>query len=78
MNKVKVELNKAAVRELLKSPEMAAVCKSVADAICKRCGAGYATDLYTGRNRVNSMIYPESSQAQADNSENNTILRSLK
>lgn len=78
MNKVKVELNKAAVRELLKSPEMAAACKAEADTISKRCGAGYATDSYVGKNRVNSMVYPANSTAQADNSENNTLLRSLK
>ncbi len=78
MSKIRVELNSGAVRELLKSSEMAAACKAEADAIAKRCGAGYSSDSYTGKNRVNAMVYPESNAAKEDNSENNTLLRSLK
>ena len=78
MAKVRVVLNRKGVRELIKSDAMAQACKEQADAIKNRCGDGYESDVYTGKNRVNAMVWPESAKARQDNYHNNTILRRLK
>lgn len=78
MTKVRVELNRAGVRELLRSPEMKAVVTKYADAVLKRCGSGYERDAYTGKNRVNSMVRAKSKKAKRENAENNTLLKALK
>ena len=78
MAKVKVVLNRSGVRALLRSEEMKAVCAEKAQAVCARCGTGYATDTYTGKNRVNAMVWADTTQAKRDNAENNTLLKALK
>ena len=55
MAKVRVVLNRRGVRELLKSDAVAGACKAQADAIRDRCGDGYESDVYTGKNRVNGI-----------------------
>lgn len=77
-NGVEIELNSEGIRELLQSSEMAAVCQGYAKNIAGRCGEGYETDVYTGKNRVNAMVYPATAEAREDAAQNNTILRSLK
>lgn len=78
MAKVRVKLNRSGVKALLKSAEMKALCKEHADAIRARCGDGYESDSYTGKNRVNAMVWPSSGKARQDNARNNTILKALK
>lgn len=79
MAKVKIKLNRKAVREqLLKSPEMAAICKDYADAMAARCGEGYAADVHTGKNRVNASVYPATQAAAKDNLKNNTIIKAVR
>ena len=76
--RVKVKLNSAGVRELLKSSAMAGVCRTQADAVKNRCGSGYTVSAYTGRTRVNCSVVAETPEARRNNSENNTILKALK
>lgn len=78
MSKSKIILNSDGVRDLLLSDEIAALCREKAAAACGRCGAGYQSDVYYGKKRVNAMIWAESSAAKKDNLENNTILKALK
>lgn len=78
MPKTVIKLNSDGIRELLRSAEMEAICKEYAGAIHGRCGSGYATDSYRGKNRVNAMVWAETSAAKADNSKNNTILKAIK
>ena len=75
MSRVKFELNRAGVRELLRSPEAMSVCRSYADAIRNRAGEGYEVDEYTGTNRVNTSVYAATYEARKDNYENNTLLK---
>ena len=51
------ELNPEGVRELLTSPEMAAVCTEFAEAVKDSSGDGAEISVYTGQNRVNASIY---------------------
>ena len=77
MSKIRFELNRAGVRELLRSQEMAAGLSDLAAGIAGRCGEGYASDVKTMPTRVIASVYTETDAAVRDNSENNTILRSL-
>ena len=77
-NKVKIVLNGEGVRSLLRSPEMEAICGGLAADAAARCGAGYTSDTYTGKNRVNAEVRAETYQAKRDNTKNNTILKSLR
>lgn len=78
MANVEIKLNSAGVLSLLKSPEMMAICEGYAKAAQRRCGDGYQTDTYTGKTRVNAMIWADTDEARKDNSANNTILKALK
>ena len=75
---MKIELNSAGVRELLKSPEMQALLKERASEVAGRAGAGYDSDVFVGRNRANASVFATTKKAQRDNLKNNTILKSLR
>lgn len=77
-DKMRFELDRAGVRSLLKSPEVMAVCKEHADTSCRGLGDGYAVTTYTGKTRVNASIAAVTQRAQRENSESNTILKSLR
>ena len=77
MAKVVLELNQSGVRELLKSPEMAALLQEQADAIAGRCGDGYGTDTMLMETRVIASVFTDTKEAYRDNLDNNTILRAL-
>lgn len=51
------ELDYAGVGELLKSPEMGAICAEYAESVKASYGDGAEVDVYTGANRVNAMVY---------------------
>ncbi len=78
MSNVKVKLNRSGVRALLQSPAMQKECRKQAEQIRSRCGDGYESDVYVGRNRANAMVWAETSAAKRDNLDNNTILKALK
>ena len=71
------KLNRAGVRELLKSSEMQDVLKKHATTIKNRAGDGYEQDIYIGRNRANAMVKAETFKARKDNSKNNTLLKAV-
>ena len=73
MAKTKFELNRSGVRELLRSPEMMAVCQGYANRALSSLGAGYGISTMTGRNRVNAEVRAETFAARKENLENNTI-----
>ena len=77
MSKVKIELNSAGIRELLRSEEMQALLGERAEEIAGRCGAGYSSDIYLTGGRAVASAFAESPEASRDNLENNTLLRSL-
>lgn len=75
MSKVKFELNRAGVRELMQSGEAIAVCKEYADAIQARAGEGYEVTTYVGKTRANASVHAATPEARQDNLENNTLLK---
>ena len=76
-SRYKVKLNTAAVRNLLRSQEVANYCESIANNVVSRCGSGYSTDTYVGKNRVNVAVYPTTRRAARDNYDNNTLLKAV-
>lgn len=78
MSNVKIKLNSQGVQELLKSAEMQSICQEHAKAIQDRCGDGYESDVYVGKNRCNAMVWASSSKARRDNARNNTILKAVR
>lgn len=78
MANVKIELNEAGVRELLRSDEMRMKCEKHANEAIGRLGPGYTVTSHTGRNRVNASVLAESYEAKRDNLENNSILKALR
>lgn len=77
MSNVKFELNHQGVRELLRSDEMMAVCRSCADAARSRLGEGYTVTTFTGRNRVNASVYADTVEARRENAAHNSILKAV-
>jgi hypothetical protein len=75
MSKGKFVLNRAGVRQMLRSPEAMAVVTAYAHQISNRAGAGYGVDTYTGKTRVNASVYPATEEARQDNYDNNTLLK---
>lgn len=77
MSKVKFELDRNGVRDLLRSSEALAVCKGYADSALARAGEGYEVTTYVGINRVNASVHAETYEARKDNYDNNTLLKAL-
>lgn len=77
MSNVKVELNSAGIREMLRSPEMQALLGEKAAEIAGRCGDGYESDVHMTPGRAIASVFTATPEAAKDNSANNTILRNL-
>lgn len=78
MAKVKFQLNRNGVRELLKSSEMQSICLDYANSALGRLGPGYEVSSHSGRNRVNAEVKAETFAAKRDNLKNNSILKAVK
>lgn len=77
MSKVEIKLNRAGVRELLRSQEMGAIVREHADAVAGRAGGGYKVTVFTGKNRVNASVKATTTAARRDNLKNNTLLKAV-
>lgn len=75
MSKVRFKLNKAGVRQLLRSGEAMGVVSEYASRIQSRCGPGYELTTHVGTNRVNASVHAATVEARRDNYENNTLLK---
>ena len=75
MSEVRIKLNSAGIRQMLKSEEMQAAVEAEASRRAEGLGEGYTVNTYVGRNRCNAEIRAESYQARKDNLRNNTLLR---
>jgi len=78
MSKVKFELNRNGVAQLMKSNNMQSILKSEATEIKNRAGSGYEQDIHVGKNRANAMVWASTKSARQDNSTHNTLLKSVR
>lgn len=77
MAKVKFELNREGVRELLRSKEMMDVCQEYANNALGKLGDGYEVTTHTGTNRVNAQVAAVTYAAQKENLSDNTIIKAV-
>ncbi len=77
MSNVRIALNGAGVRALLKSDAIADAVSEQARKIAERCGEGYAYDVYQTPGRVIASAYTEDFRAMRDNLKNNTLLKAM-
>lgn len=77
-SKVKIKLNKAGVRELLKSSEMQSICMEHAHRIQRTAGADYEAGERHYPERSGAAVYPANDSGYYDNLKNNTLLKVLK
>ena len=74
---VKIELNHDGVKELLRSPEMLAICEEYAQKAVRNLGEGYEVGAHTGSGRVNASVVATTREAIAENKANNTVLKAV-
>lgn len=71
----KIELNYAAVGELLRSESVASYLMSVAGGVASAAGEEY--DTMQGYDRVSVIVKPATRRAEQDNLDNNTLLKAV-
>ena len=77
MSKVRFKLNRAGVRELLRSTGTANACREHANKVAARCGSGYEVSTYKGTTRANASVKAVTEEAIQENYENNTLVKAL-
>ena len=77
MSRIRIKLNRAGVRELLRSEEMAGICRELAEGVAARAGDGYGVNVHTGRNRVNASVSADTYEAKRDSLKNDTLIKAL-
>lgn len=77
MSKVKIVLNNAGIRELMKSKEIVATEEQIAGQIASRAGNGYSVGTRSYPERTGVAVFPETKEAIHDNIKNNTLLKAL-
>lgn len=74
---MRVKLNKASVRALLRSPEIQRDLKRRADAIAQAAGPGFEADLSVGRNRARATVRTATRAARRAEATNRTLSRAV-
>lgn len=77
MAKVRFELNREGVRDLLRSKEMMDVCQEYANNALGKLGDGYEVTTHTGTNRVNAEVAAVTYAAKKENLSDNTIIKAV-
>lgn len=77
MSNVKVKLNKAGVRALLKSAGVSGVCKDIAEGVKGRAGGGFEVGRRDYPERTGYAVYPADAEAYFKNLRNNTLLKAV-
>lgn len=77
MAKVRFELNRKGVRELMRGEAMQGILQSYAEAVQQRVGDGYELTTHVGVNRANASVHAASEEAYQDTLKNNSLLKAL-
>lgn len=77
MAKLKFELNRKGVKELMQSSEMKKIVDDYAEAAAESLGSGYSSNSRIGKTRVVAEVTADTIKAKVDNSKNNTLLKAL-
>lgn len=74
---MRIELDSAGIVEVLKSPEVAEYCTSLAETKRAEAGEGYILSPHMGAKRFNVKVVADSKNAAEDNLDNNTLLKTM-
>ena len=74
----KFKLNRAGVRELMKSPEIASAVREAGERIQSNAGSGYSLNVRSGKKRTVVRVYAYSREAIRDAYDNNTLLKAIR
>lgn len=74
---IKVQLNGAGVRALLKSPAMQADLKRRAERIAAAAGPGHKVETFEGRNRARSSVSTDTLDAMIAEQAHQTLTRAI-
>lgn len=75
MSKVKFELNRDGVKELLKGAEMQGIINDYAQQVQNAAGDGYESEMVTGANRAWATVKAGTAHAYYSNLRHNTLLK---
>ncbi len=78
MSDVKFKLNRAGVRDLLKSPEIASACVEAAERVRNNAGSGFAMNTRSGKRRTVVRVYAHTKEAIRDAYDNNSLLKAIR
>lgn len=76
-SKVTVQLNHAAVGQLLKGGEIQGLLRQYADSVQSAAGDGYESNIIHGKNRCWAEVTPATPHAYYSNLKHNTLLKAL-
>lgn len=76
MKNVRIELNSAGIRDLLRSQEFLDACVEKAEKTAAKAGDGFEVSPYVGRNRVNASVYAATEEA-LQKVYDNSLLKSI-
>ena len=76
MSKIKVVLNREAVRAMLQSAEMQDILVSRAQEMASTASGNY--NVYVGKNRANVSVETSDEETYSDNLENNSLLKAMR
>lgn len=77
-SRVKIKLNKAGVRELLRSSEAQQICMEEASRIQSNAGEGFEVGERNYPERKGAAVYPATDKAYYHNLKHNTLLKAMK
>lgn len=77
MVKSRIKLNLQGINEVMKSPEIQAAVEEAGKAVANKCGQDYDTKSGTIKYIAFCNVFPNTKKAAKDNSENNTLIKSL-
>lgn len=77
MAKIRIELDKKGVSELLNSPEVLADLRSRAERIAAAAGPGMVVDTFKGHDRVHATVRTDTPEAMKAEAENRALTRAI-
>lgn len=77
MAEIRIELDHAGLRQLLRSQEVRSDLRRRSDAVAARAGNGVRARVYQGRDRVRAQVWTATQEARKAEAERRTLLTAL-
>ncbi|WP_311342816.1 hypothetical protein [Corynebacterium riegelii] len=74
---VRYKPNRAGLREVLASPEVASLVSDHAERVAARCGDGFVASQRMGKTRQRAIVYPDTWSAKHRDARENVMVRVL-